>query len=138
MFPEQAADYPRTHERDPYRAAIAASLLARGLPLDLLRFPEQAVGAIAADAARFAADTPDGPVSIVSYSEQSDEAEAGAFVSLQIGDEPLPTHYTADASNPYRSALAITLGALGLPHALLGTPRHASLAIVDKARQGGC
>ena len=146
MFPEQALDGPRLGlipgpcrppeprpcplgEDFPFRAAIGHSLAARGLPMDLLRYPDQALGAIVADASRYAMDTPEGPVSVVEFYEEGNGCEAGAFVSLQIGSEDRPTEYVAVAADPYRLALAVILSALGLPRALLATPRDIPLAV---------
>ena len=146
MFPEQALGAPSPAPPPlpegppnywgpdlPYKHAMAASLLSRGLPLDLLRYPDQALGAIVADASRYAMDTSEGPVRLVSFSEEGNGCEAGCFVSLQIGDDPRPVQYTADAADPHRMALAVILSALGLPRTLLATPRDIPLAVLDAA-----
>ena len=151
MFPEQALDGPRLDripgprhlpeprpcplgEDFPFRAAIGHSLASRGLPMDLMCYPDQALGAIVADASRYAMDTPEGPVSVVAFSEEGNGCEAGVFVSLQIGNDDRPTEYVAAAADPYRLALAVILSALGLPRALLATPRDIPLAVTGARR----
>jgi hypothetical protein len=99
--------------------------------MDLMLHPNQALGAIVADASRYAMDTPEGPVSVVAFSEEGNGCEAGAFVSLQIGYEDRPTEYVAVAADPYRLALAVILSALGLPRTLLATPRDIPRAVRD-------
>jgi hypothetical protein len=143
MFPEQALDGPRLGripaprhplgEDFPFRKAVSSSLVSRGLPLALLEHPDKALGAIVEDASRYAMETPEGPVSVVEFSEEGNGCEAGAFVSLQIGDEDRPTEYVAVAADPYRLALAVILSALGLPRTLLATPRDIPSAVLYEA-----
>jgi len=146
VFPEQALGAPHTGARlasrpyplgedFPFRRAVGSSLVSRGLSLALLDHPDQALGAIVEDASRYAMETPLGPVSLVEFSEEGNGCEAGAFVSLQIGDEDRPTEYVAVAADPYRVALAVILSALGLPRSLLATPRDIPSAVLDAADQ---
>jgi len=144
MFPEQALDAPRLGRipqapcpPDPLREAVTASILSRGLPLDLLNHPDHAVGAITASGQSAAAEPFAQGLPLATYaSEESDDAPAGAFVLLRFPGGSHSYSYTADDVNPHRVALAVILSALGLPAALIGSPRYAALEVIEAARRG--